>query len=206
MSMWQECLIDDIFYVARGGSPRPIDKYSTSDTDGGNWIMIGDTSDKSKYITKTKKKIHRSGCKKSRMVHPGDFLLTNSMSFGRPYINQVEGCIHDGWLVLSPKDKEAIYPDFFYYLLGSPEFKRVFAKQAAGAVVKNLNIESVKRIPIRLPTVVEEQQRIAGILDNADGIRRKREVTLSLASDLLKSTFLAMFGDPVLNTKKREVI
>ncbi|SUV42278.1 Uncharacterised protein [Phocaeicola vulgatus] len=38
---------------------------------------------------------------KSRFVHKGDFLLTNSMSFGRPYITQVEGCIHDGWLVIS---------------------------------------------------------------------------------------------------------
>ena len=128
------------------------------------------------------------------------------MSFGRPYITKIEGCIHDGWLVLSPRERDEIHSDFFYYLLGSPEFKRVFEKQAAGAVVKNLNTGIVKRTPIRLPKTVEEQRRIAAILDKADAIRRKREQALALADDLLKSTFLEMFGDPVLNTKQLPTI
>jgi len=46
---------------------------------------------------------------------------------------------------------------------------------------------------------VEEQRRIASILDKADAIRRKREQALTLADDLLKSTFLDMFGNPVTN-------
>lgn len=36
------------------------------------------------------------------MADSGDFLLTNSMSFGRPYITKIEGCIHDGWLRIHP--------------------------------------------------------------------------------------------------------
>ena len=123
------------------------------------------------------------------------------MSFGRPYINQVHGCIHDGWLVLSPKKREAVHADFFYHLLGSEEFKRLFKKQAAGAVVKNLNTGIVKAIPIRIPQTVSEQRRIAAILDKADAIRRKREEALSLADDLLRSAFLEMFGDATVNSK-----
>ncbi len=202
MNGWRECIIDDVFDVARGGSPRPIGKYITDDPEGINWIMIGDTSDRSKYITRANKKILRSGLKKTRMVYPGDFLLTNSMSFGRPYINQIEGCIHDGWLVLRPRERECIHPDFFYHLLGSPDFKHTFEKQAAGAVVKNLNTSIVKSLQIRLPKKIEEQRRIAAILDKADTIRHKREQTLFLAHDLLKSVFLEMFGSPLTNSKQ----
>ena len=100
---WEERRIDSVFKVARGGSPRPIQAYLTESDDGLNWIMIGDASADSRYITSTKKRIKPEGLSKSRMVHEGDFLLTNSMSFGKPYILKTEGCIHDGWLVLSPK-------------------------------------------------------------------------------------------------------
>ena len=115
---WEERRIDNVFKVARGGSPRPIQAYLTESDDGLNWIMIGDASADSRYITSTKKRIKPEGLSKSRMVHEGDFLLTNSMSFGKPYILKTEGCIHDGWLVLSPKDKR-MSADFFYNLLST---------------------------------------------------------------------------------------
>ena len=44
-----------------------------------------------------------------------------------------------------------------------------------------------------------DQRRIAAILDKADAIRRKRQQTLQLTDDLLRSAFLDMFGDPVTN-------
>lgn len=89
-----------IMGIERGGSPRPIKAYITEAEDGINWIKIGDVSKDGKYIEKTKEKIIPEGEKKSRHVYPGDFLLTNSMSFGRPYISKIDGCVHDGWLIL----------------------------------------------------------------------------------------------------------
>ena len=76
--------LGSICTIERGGSPRPIDKYITDDPNGINWIKIGDTNE-SMYITATAQKIIPEGMKKSRYVQPGDFLLSNSMSFGRPY-------------------------------------------------------------------------------------------------------------------------
>ena len=104
--------------VARGGSPRPIKDYITESPSGINWIKIGDTEKGGKFIFSTKERIKPEGMSKSRFVHKGDFLLTNSMSFGRPYITQVEGCIHDGWLVISLIGG-AYCQDFLYYLLSS---------------------------------------------------------------------------------------
>ncbi|VQL33092.1 transposase-like protein, IS1239 [Streptococcus pneumoniae] len=85
--------------IVRGGSPRPIKDYLTSEVDGINWIKIGDTEKGEKYINNVKEKIKKSGLNKTRFVKKGTFLLTNSMSFGRPYILNVDGAIHDGWLI-----------------------------------------------------------------------------------------------------------
>ncbi len=89
-----------LLVIERGGSPRPIKSYLTDSKDGINWIKIGDTDKGGKYINSTVEKIIPEGMKKSRYVQKGDFLLSNSMSFGRPYILNIDGCIHDGWLAL----------------------------------------------------------------------------------------------------------
>ncbi|GAM73635.1 type I restriction-modification system [Vibrio ishigakensis] len=196
---WPTVKIEDIFDVARGGSPRPIDDFITDDPSGINWIMIGDTKAGGKYIDSTAKRIRPEGVRKSREVKSGDFLLTNSMSFGRPYILRTSGCIHDGWLVLSPKT-ENIHTDYFYHYLGSKEIKNKLSSKAAGAVVKNLNKEIVKGLEIPLPPLAE-QKRIAAILDKADAIRQKRKQAIDLADEFLRSVFLDMFGDPVTNPK-----
>lgn len=76
-------------------------KFITTSSTGINWIKIGDVNINSKYITETKEKITQEGATKSRYVRKGDFILSNSMSFGRPYILEIDGCIHDGWLSIS---------------------------------------------------------------------------------------------------------
>jgi type I restriction enzyme S subunit len=154
--------------------------------------MIGDGVEGSKYISSTKKKIRRDGVSRSRLVRAGDLLLTNSMSFGRPYILDTSGCIHDGWLVLSPRSDDVV-PDFFYHLLGSAPIYEQFSRLASGAVVKNLNIDLVKSVQIAIPPR-SEQLRIADILDRADSIRRKRKEAIALTEDLLRSAFLEMVG------------
>jgi type I restriction enzyme S subunit len=189
--------LGDIFEIARGGSPRPIDAYITDAEDGINWISIADASDSSKYIERTKRRIRPEGAIRSRAVVPGDLLLTNSMSFGRPYIMRTTGCIHDGWLVLAKKRK-GIDQDFFYRLLGSEMVYAAFARIAAGATVKNLNIDLVKGVSVPVPTL-PEQRRIAAILDQADALRAKRREALAQLDSLTQSIFIEMLGDPVAN-------
>ena len=73
--------LGEISQIVRGASPRPIKDYITYDEDGINWVKIGDVAPGSKYITETKERIKAEGAKKSRYVRPGDFVLSNSMSF-----------------------------------------------------------------------------------------------------------------------------
>ena len=155
---WAWVRLGAVLEIARGGSPRPIQQYLTTEPDGINWIKIGDTDKGGKYIYKTKEKIRPEGVVKSRMVHSGDFLLTNSMSFGRPYILKTDGCIHDGWLVLSNRF-ECYSVDFLYYILSSPFAYYQFCDSVSGAVVKNLNSDKVANALFPLPPL-SEQQRI----------------------------------------------
>lgn len=129
---WSIARLDSLYNIARGGSPRPIKKFMTDDSDGINWIKISDATASGKYIYETKEKIIPEGIQRSRFVKEGDFILSNSMSFGRPYIMATTGCIHDGWLVLSPKD-ESIDQNYLYYILGSPLVFKQFDSLAAGA-------------------------------------------------------------------------
>ena len=156
---WCVCTLNQLTNIARGGSPRPIKDYITTNENGINWIKIGDTEKNGKYINGTKEKIKPEGVSRSRMIHKGDFLLTNSMSFGRPYISNIEGCIHDGWLVISPIDN--VYDkEFLYYLLSSSYAYNQFSEKASGTAVSNLNVEKVANALFPLPPLAE-QKRIA---------------------------------------------
>ena len=196
MANWKYVKIGDVCTVERGGSPRPIDKFITDDPNGINWIKIGDTDD-SMYITKKAQKIIPEGMKKTRYVQPGDFLLSNSMSFGRPYILKIDGCIHDGWLVL--RDNNGIFDKrFLYYYLGSPSTYQKFKNMAVGGVVNNLNSEMVRGVTVPVPTM-EEQLSIVSTLDKVTELIALRKEQLAKLDQLVKSRFIELFGDPITN-------
>lgn len=196
MNHWNYVALGDICTVERGGSPRPIDDFITTESDGINWIKIGDT-DESMYITKTAQKIKPEGMKKSRYVKPGDFLLSNSMSFGRPYILKIDGCIHDGWLVL--RDENNVFDKkFLYYYLSAPITYEKFKSMAVGGVVNNLNSDMVRKIRVPLPSK-QEQRDIADSLDKITNLHFLRKQQLAKLDELVKARFVEMFGDAKLN-------
>ena len=151
--------LGNLLEIERGGSPRPIDAFLTDKENGLNWIKIGDTTKGSKYIEKTSQKIIPDGLKKTRMVYPGDFIISNSMSFGRPYILKIQGCIHDGWVVLRNPSKYFDL-DYLFYLISSPQIYSQFVDSAGGAVVQNLNIDKVKSAKVIIPDM-DAQKSIA---------------------------------------------
>ena len=157
--------LGEIATVLRGASPRPIKKYITDDPDGVNWIKIGDVPAGSKYITKSEEKITKEGAEKSRYVRRGDFILSNSMSFGRPYILAIDGCIHDGWLSIA-NFEDVFISDYLYYLLSSTAVQQEMKKRASfGGAVQNLNADIVKALDLPIPPL-DVQREIVRILDN----------------------------------------
>ena len=192
---WVWTTLNELFLIERGGSPRPIQQFLTDEADGINWIKIGDTELGQKYIETTKEKIKPEGLKKSRLVVDGDFILSNSMSFGRPYIVKTTGAIHDGWLVFRDVDNN-LDKDFFYYLLSSSYVYQQFSRNASGSTVRNLNIDIVKQTNISLPPLNEQKRIVAKIeklfsnLDNSDKYLLHLEKQLKrYRQSVLKSAF-----------------
>lgn len=170
--------LGEVCTVERGGSPRPIANYITKSNAGINWIKIGD-ADGTRYISSTAEKIIPEGVKKSRMVQAGDLILSNSMSFGHPYILRIDGCIHDGWLVLHFDDAvfDALYLQTY---LGLPAVYAIFETMAAGGVVNNLNSEIVKKLPVLMPNI-DQQEQFAAFVRQSD---KSKFVAHQLASNL----------------------
>lgn len=164
---WVEKELGECADIYRGGSPRPIEAFMTTLPEGLNWIKIGDVANNAKYINKTAEKIIPEGERHSRFVRNGDLLLSNSMSFGRPYILRTDGCIHDGWLVIQ-NYKDEWYTDFLYYLLCSENVLEQYEVLAAGSGVKNLNKAIVSNVILRYPVDLNEQFAIANILTTMD--------------------------------------
>lgn len=182
---WEWVRFKNVADIARGGSPRPIKSYLTEKPNGVNWIKIGDTEKGGKYINSVKEKIKPEGVSSSRMVHRGDFLLTNSMSFGRPYITNVDGCIHDGWLVISPF-ANTFNQDYLFHLLSSAFAYNQFSGKVSGAVVKNLNTDKVLDAIIPLPPL-NEQERIAQRIEYIQPLIDKYRIAQEQAEEMDKS-------------------
>jgi type I restriction enzyme S subunit len=164
---WVERRLGECATIARGGSPRPIEAYLTTDVNGLNWVKIGDVKVDAKYIESTKERIIPKGLAYTRAVLPGDLILSNSMSFGRPYIMRISGCIHDGWLVIQNYHKY-FDAEFLYYSLGSEYVQRQYETLAAGSSVLNLNKDIVSKIVVFAPLSIAEQRAIASVLSDMD--------------------------------------
>lgn len=206
---WEWVRFEDIFEIARGGSPRPIKQFLTESDDGINWIKIGDTDIGGKYILCTKEKIIPEGLSKTKLVEPGDLLLTNSMSYGRPYILKTRGAIHDGWLVLSPYLKQTD-KEFFYYVISSTYVHNEFARTVSGAVVKNLNKDKVKKIIVPLPPLAEQHRIVAKIeelhpdIDAYDKVQTKLQAIEQRFPDDMKKSLLQYAIEGKLVPQRKE--
>lgn len=187
-----EVHIGDVISISRGASPRPISAFITDSDDGVNWIKIGDVSENSLYITKTEERITLEGAKKSRMVHKGDFILSNSMSFGRPYILGINGCVHDGWLIMSDF-KDTFNELYLYHAIRSDDVQYQFSGKVNGATVKNLNSDLVKNTFIKFPPM-DEQNQFAVFVEQVNKSKAAVQKALDEAQTLFDSLMQQYFG------------
>ena len=189
---WEQRKFSELVTIERGGSPRPIDRFITKEENGLNWIKIGDAPEQGNYITKTEEKIKPEGLSKTREVHPGDLILSNSMSFGRPYILAIDGCIHDGWLAIRDTEKRFDLK-FLCTLLGTDNMLSQYKAMAAGSTVNNLNKELVGATTVSYP-VMDEQVKLGEFFDGIDHLitlhQRKCEKLKELKKYMLQNMFV----------------
>ena len=187
---WEERGFGTTVLIERGGSPRPIKQYIT-DGEGYNWVKIGDAPEYGNYITHTSEKIKKSGLNKTRQVFKGDLILSNSMSFGKPYIMAIDGCIHDGWLLIR-NNQNNYNLTFLCYLLGTDYMLKQYKSLAGGSTVNNLNKDLVSMTTVYVPCL-EEQQKIADFLSAYDEAISYAKQELDKWKELKKGLLQQMF-------------
>ena len=203
---WENIELGKISEIVRGGSPRPIQDYLTNNENGLSWLKIADVAPDSKYITGTKEKVIKEALSSTRKVNPGDLILSNSMSFGRPYILKIRTCIHDGWIAIR-KISNKTFEDYLYYYISSETSQKYFNTNAAGAAVKNLNADIIKLLPIRLSKNRKEQQKIASCLSSLDEVIEAHSQKLELLKEHKKGLLQNLFpqeGEKVPKVRFKE--
>jgi type I restriction enzyme, S subunit len=188
----------EVAKVQRGASPRPISKFITDDENGIPWIKIGDTSPNSKYVENTEQKITSEGATKSRILKKGDFIISNSMSFGRPYILDIDGAIHDGWASISGFG-DRLNADYLYHYLSSDLVQNYWVSKINSGSVSNLNSDIIKSLEIPIPSLTV-QVEIVRILDTFT------ELTAELTAELSdRKKQYNYYRDRLLTFEKGEV-
>jgi type I restriction enzyme S subunit len=189
---WEDGTLEGISEIVRGGSPRPIDKYMTLDKDALNWLKIADVDKNSKYVTFTKERVKKTALSKTREVHPNDLILSNSMSFGRPYIMKIKSCIHDGWIAVTNILKD-INTHYLYYIILSPISQKFFVDYAAGGGIRNLNADIIKSLPVSFSKDPKEQQKIASCLSSLDALIEAQNKKVSVLKQHKKGLMQQLF-------------
>ncbi|WP_404972195.1 restriction endonuclease subunit S [Vibrio campbellii] len=139
-------------------------------------------------------------------INSGDLLFswsgTPGTSFGAFFWRRGFGLLNQHIFKVTVDDN-AISKDYLRYAINS-KLHEIIEQAHGGVGLKHITKGKLEAIQIPLPPL-EEQKRIAAILDKADAIRQKRKQAIALADEFLRSVFLDMFGDPVSNPKGWEV-
>lgn len=130
-----------------------------------------------------------------RQPQPGDIVYSRNATFGVASLvdTQASFAIGQDVCLIVPENVDSRY---LYRLLNAPLVKQQLGLVISGSTFKRINLSEIRKLQILLPPL-EEQRRIAAILDKADAVRRKRQSAIALTEELLRSAFLEMFDTSV---------
>ena len=138
-----------------------------------------------------------------QLIASGDVLVStvrpnlNAVAYVKPELDGATAST--GYCVLRPRPSDLDGRYLFHWVRAVP-FIGYLVQRATGASYPAVSDKIVKEAPIPLPTI-EEQRRIAAVLDAADALRAKRRQALAKLDSLTQAVFLDMFGDPVRNER-----
>lgn len=197
---WPLVSISDFCRTGSGGTPsRKKPEFYNGNIP---WVKSGDLREKT--VTEATEYISNLGVQKSsaKIVPRGAILVAMyGATVGRMAMLGIDAATNQAVCSIIPDEDKAL-PKYVYYALLAkvPDFLR----DAVGGAQPNISQGKIKDTRIPLPPL-EEQKRIATILDKADAIRRKRQQAIQLVDRFLRAMFLDMFGDPVINPNGWEV-
>ena len=188
--------LGDLYQITSGGTPsrKHLDYYQDGTIP---WVKTGDL--KEKYLRATDEKITEIGLKNSSArIYPKDTVLIAmyGATIGASSILKIEAATNQACAAFVKRDD--VIPEYLYAFLESQQSR--FIKDAVGGAQPNISAGYLKQIDMPL-IPVEEQRRIAALLDKVSDLIAKRRAQLDKLDLLVKARFVEMFGDPVKNDK-----
>ena len=187
---WPEARLGDLCDVQIGRTPKRAEQRYWDEDHA--WLSISDMNQGRELVT-TSERISQAAVDElnCRLVEPGTVLLSFKLSIGKVGIASRPMFTNEAIAHLPIVD-DRIERDYLYWALRSARLTVGADRAAMGAT---LNKAKLKQIPIPLPPI-EEQRRIAAVLDAADALRAKRRQALAKLDSLTEAVFIDMFGDP----------
>ncbi|MED4018045.1 restriction endonuclease subunit S [Sutcliffiella cohnii] len=139
-------------------------------------------------------------------VDNGDILMPMIGTIGNPVIvnKQIEFAIKNVAL-FKFNDNDKVYNRYFYYFLKSDLFYKQLAKIKRGGTQNFISLKNIRNLQVPIPDI-DTQYKIVEVLDTAYSLIEKRKAQIDALNQLTKSVFLEMFGDPIKNDKKWDLI
>lgn len=190
--------LGDVFNLQMGKTPtRANSAYWTDGTN--DWVSIADLSGYEKYVEGTKEKItdlavQESGIKK---VPANTVIMSFKLSLGKTAITKEPVYTNEAIMAFLPSGKYDICPDYFFHLFSGKDWSDGTNRAVMGAT---LNKATLSNIEVDV-SPLEEQRRIAAVLDKVTDLIAQRRAQLDKLDLLVKSRFVEMFGDININNK-----
>ena len=160
---WEEKKLGELANIKRGASPRPISSSKWfSEKSSIGWLRISDVTKSDKYLRITEQYLSNDGIKQSRFVPSGNLVMSICATIGKPIINEINICIHDGFVVF---EELKANQNFIYFLL--KKIESGWKKYGQPGIQLNLNCDIVSSEIIYLPSL-DEQKKIADCLTALD--------------------------------------
>ena len=184
--------LGDVFNLQMGKTPaRANATYWTNGTNA--WVSIADLSSYEKYVGDTKEQITDLAVQESgiKAVPADTIIMSFKLSLGKTAITKVPIYTNEAIMAFLPTEKYDVCPDYFFHLFSGRDWSEGTNRAVMGAT---LNKATLSNMEVVIPPL-DEQRRIAAVLDKVSGLIVKRREQLHKLDELVKARFVEMFGD-----------
>jgi type I restriction enzyme S subunit len=192
--------LGDVVRFKGGGTPsRDIHDYWDGDIP---WATVKDFNE-GVVLSSTQERISELGLSKSasNLIPQGTVVIPTRMALGKAAILTRPMAINQDLKAAIPTSDIDQRFLLWYFVANADRIKRM----GKGATVQGVTLDQLNAMSFPLVDI-KEQRRVAAILDKADSLRAKRREAIGKLDQLLQSVFLEMFGDPVTNPKRWQVV
>lgn len=138
------------------------------------------------------------------LVSEGDILFAKMVNTNKVLCidKNLDGIIVSTGFSIHRADEKYLHHDYLVQYLKHDYFLRQKNKLCTGAIQSAISNTGIEKIFVPVPENISNQIQIANILSKAETLIEQRKQSITLLDELLKSSFLEIFGDPIKNKNK----